>query len=272
MISSDKMHPSKKRDVQRERRLLDQLSRLSQDPSLAAKLESQEELQELHDAIGQLKPSYQIIIQLAFIDKLPGPEITKRLNEYKKPNEPDKTENAIRMLRTRAIKELTKQLREPGLSSSPKNLDELRFYLEEIAPKPIVNRVLQRQKEFLLTLLEVLRELWPFLRNRVHMPRMRHKLDVTAIVRALEQESFSSEGLQQILEAVRRRLGADAAESSLTVNEVAERLGLHNSRVRRICTEHDIGTKKGRDRLLSEKDVVAIARLRGRVGRPAKVP
>ncbi len=58
---------------------------------------------------------------------------------------------------------------------------------------------------------------------------------------------------------------------ALTVQKAAKKLGIADSSVRRICLDYEIGTKVGRDRLLSRDDVEQIKAIRKNhpIGRPA---
>lgn len=47
----------------------------------------------------------------------------------------------------------------------------------------------------------------------------------------------------------------DAIDAIFTVKQAAEKFGVVDSYIRRVCIEHDIGKKVGRDRLLTEADL-----------------
>lgn len=59
----------------------------------------------------------------------------------------------------------------------------------------------------------------------------------------------------------------------LTTTDVAARLGIDPSRVRRLAQTHGIGTKVGRDWLFTEADVAAMQQhSTGKPGHPPKRP
>lgn len=60
-------------------------------------------------------------------------------------------------------------------------------------------------------------------------------------------------------------------DGMLTVQQAADVLGISDSQVRRLCIDHNRGTKAGRDRFLSVEDVEYL-RNRPAMGRPRKTP
>ena len=55
-----------------------------------------------------------------------------------------------------------------------------------------------------------------------------------------------------------------------TVQDAAEKIGISDGRVRKICIDHSIGKRVGTMRLLSDGDIERIRQYRGKVGRPKK--
>lgn len=55
-----------------------------------------------------------------------------------------------------------------------------------------------------------------------------------------------------------------------TVPEIADEMGLSHGRVRALCREHDLGVVKGRDRILTYKEVLKLKRIPRIMGRPKK--
>lgn len=105
---------------------------------------------------------------------------------------------------------------------------------------------------------------------------MVNRAPVEKICQLLASNSFSADELHRIREAFRARCEQDgqalvlSMDDYLLTEEVAEKLDMHSSRVRRICKDHDIGVIRGHDRFLTLADVEAVGRLRGVVGRPPK--
>lgn len=62
----------------------------------------------------------------------------------------------------------------------------------------------------------------------------------------------------------------DSGMDLLTVQQVAQQLGLHESSVRRICIDNNIGRKAGIVRLLSPEEVELVRTARRPMGRPKK--
>lgn len=57
----------------------------------------------------------------------------------------------------------------------------------------------------------------------------------------------------------------------LTTRDIARRVGIHPSRVRRLAIRYGVGTKVGRDYFFTMHDYKVIeAKSTGKVGRPAK--
>lgn len=54
----------------------------------------------------------------------------------------------------------------------------------------------------------------------------------------------------------------------MSTEEAAEQLGLSDASVRRLCLEHNIGRKVGRNRVLTPPDVRLLESVRKPVGRP----
>ena len=50
----------------------------------------------------------------------------------------------------------------------------------------------------------------------------------------------------------------DAIDLIWTVRQAAEKFGGVDSYIRRVCIQHNIGRKVGRDRLLTDEDLTAI--------------
>ena len=50
----------------------------------------------------------------------------------------------------------------------------------------------------------------------------------------------------------------DAIDLIWTVRQAAEKFGVVDSYIRRVCIQHNIGRKVGRDRLLTDEDLTAI--------------